>query len=305
MVHLLSQCSRTLIIIYMLLPQHQALHPSSTSSTWTWLGVISTHCPNTHLSDQTTARLPTYHTVHLRIAHIVHDYLRFPFPFHSGLLSLHIALFGFSFPGISRLNASAAVMGLQCDLDHPIDAFPTMAQITLTDSCMLNGCRYPLARSSRHQSFVRAHERLPWAWILARQTLLDVNCSIVPIDQSHLIEGHVSIRHILNSSPRLVSSFPSAASPALTRHGFTQLSRFGSWSAQNTASQFRFEPSHNLTTALSTAALSLRRHLPTLASKSLPHLSLNNVLLLPRTHQCSHHQHHFPGSLSYFCSCNT
>ncbi|KAG1894444.1 uncharacterized protein F5891DRAFT_891920, partial [Suillus fuscotomentosus] len=170
----------------------------------------------------------------LRIAHIVHDYLRFPFSFNSGLLSLPIALFDFGFPSISRLNASAAVTGLQRDLNRPIDAFRTMARITLTDwSRMLDGCRYPLARSSHHQSFVRAHERLPWAWILARETLLNVNCSIVPTDQSHLLEGRVSMHHILNSSPWLTSSFPSAALPALTRNGFTQLSHFGSWSAQN------------------------------------------------------------------------
>ncbi|KAG1857192.1 hypothetical protein C8R48DRAFT_278977 [Suillus tomentosus] len=207
-----------------------------------------------------------------------------------------------------------------------------MARITLTDlSCMLDGCRYHLARSSHHQSFVRAHERLPWAWILARETLLNVDCTIVPTDQSHPLEGHISMCHILNGSPRLASSFPSAALPSLTRNGFTQLSHFGSWSAQNTASPFRFEPAHDLTTELSAAAPSLRRHLPSLISW-LRHLCLSTLLngscdetltiarplrhlhaeekiialsslhtaptnsfspLLPRTHQCSHHQHHF------------
>ncbi|KAG1792347.1 uncharacterized protein HD556DRAFT_1482054 [Suillus plorans] len=153
-----------------------------------------------------------------------------------------------------------------------------MAQITLTDgSCMPNGCRYPLARSSHLQSFVRAHQHLPWAWILARHTLLDVNCSIVPSDQSHLFEGHVSIRHILNSSPRLASSFLNAALPALTRHGFTQLSHFGSWAAQNTASPRRFEPSRNWMAELSTTAPSLRRHLPSLISW-LEHLYLGMLL---------------------------
>ncbi|KAG1775613.1 hypothetical protein EV702DRAFT_950963, partial [Suillus placidus] len=40
----------------------------------------------------------------LCIAHIVHHYLCFPFTFHSGLLSFPVALFGFDFPSITRLN---------------------------------------------------------------------------------------------------------------------------------------------------------------------------------------------------------
>ncbi|KAG1907519.1 uncharacterized protein F5891DRAFT_1002095 [Suillus fuscotomentosus] len=82
-----------------------------------------------------------------------------------------------------------------------------MARITLTDwSSMPDGCRYPLARSSHHQSFVHAHECLPWAWILARETLFNVDCTIVPTDQSHLLEGHISMLHILNSSPSSLTS---------------------------------------------------------------------------------------------------
>ncbi|KAG2340633.1 hypothetical protein BDR05DRAFT_1034772, partial [Suillus weaverae] len=167
----------------------------------------------------------------LHIAHIVHHYLCFPFTFHSGLLSLPVALFGFDFPSITCLNASAAVVGLQRDLNHPITAFREMARITLTDwSCMLNSCRYPLADC--RWSFVHAQAHLPWAWILAQETLLHISSAVIPTDQTSLLEGHINISHILNSSPALASSFPRAALPALTRHGFTWLSQFGSWCMQ-------------------------------------------------------------------------
>ena len=52
------------------------------------------------------------------IAHKVHDYLRFPFPFNSTLLSLPLQLHGFDFPSVARLNACAAVTGLLRDLNH-------------------------------------------------------------------------------------------------------------------------------------------------------------------------------------------
>ncbi|KAG1769503.1 hypothetical protein EV702DRAFT_978666, partial [Suillus placidus] len=224
----------------------------------------------------------------LRIAHIVHHYLRFPFTFHSGLLSLPVALFGFDFPSITRLNASAAVVGLQRDLNHPITAFRDMARITLADwSCMLNSCRYPLADCRR--SFVHAQAHLPWAWILAQETLIHISSAVIPTDQTSLLEGHINISHILNGSPALASSFPQGALPALTRHGFTLLSHFGSWCTQRHSADFRFEVRKDLGVLLTSSAQSLRKHLPQLLLwlKSLPFPSLligsrDSALAVPR-----------------------
>ncbi|KAG1774662.1 hypothetical protein EV702DRAFT_1200011 [Suillus placidus] len=224
----------------------------------------------------------------LRIAHIVHHYLCFPFTFHSSLLSLPVALFGFDFPSITRLNASAAVVGLQRDLNHPITAFRDMARITLADwSCMLNSCRYPLADCRR--SFVHAQAHLPWAWILAQETLLHISSAVIPTDQTSLLEGHINISHILNGSPALASSFLRGALPALTRHGFTLLSHFGSWCTQRHSADFRFEVRKDLGVLLTSSAQSLRKHLPQLLLwlKSLPFLSLligsrDSALAVPR-----------------------
>ncbi|KAG2350192.1 hypothetical protein BDR05DRAFT_954295 [Suillus weaverae] len=152
------------------------------------------------------------HKLDLRVAHIVHHYLRFPFPFHSGLLSLPLALFGLDFPSITRLNAAAAIVGLQRDLNHPIKSFREMARITLTDwSCVLNSCRYPLAKPYPQRSFVHARKKLPWAWILAHKTLQALDSSFVPTDQSSLLHGEIGISHILNSSSTVASCFPTAA----------------------------------------------------------------------------------------------
>ncbi|KAJ7174787.1 hypothetical protein C8R46DRAFT_892209 [Mycena filopes] len=102
------------------------------------------------------------------IAQKVHAYLGFPFPFNSTLLSLPVALHGFEFPSISRINDSAAVAGIQRDLNHHVPVFRNMARITLADwTCSVNHCCSPFD-GSMDRTFIRQKRNIPWSWILAQ-----------------------------------------------------------------------------------------------------------------------------------------
>ncbi|KAG2348417.1 hypothetical protein BDR05DRAFT_835286, partial [Suillus weaverae] len=104
--------------------------------------LVSRICPL--LAFQPITRTQAQQLDHM-IAHLVHDYYRFPFHFHSTLLSLPIDLFGMGFPSISCLNDTLALQGMLRDLNHHIPAFRIMAAITLSDwMCSLNHCVYPL-----------------------------------------------------------------------------------------------------------------------------------------------------------------
>jgi len=84
-------------------------------------------------------------TLDTAIARKIHDYLRFPFPFGSTLLTLPLHLYGFDFPSVARINDVAAVSGLLRDLNHHLPLFSNMARITLADwTCSLAHCTSPL-----------------------------------------------------------------------------------------------------------------------------------------------------------------
>ncbi|KAI0351676.1 hypothetical protein OH77DRAFT_1410697, partial [Trametes cingulata] len=97
-----------------------------------------------YLSYQPIARTSALNLDHL-IAHHVHEYLGFPFHFHSQLLFAPLSHLGFDFRSLSHLNDAAAIQGLLRDLNSHVPTFRTMARITLADwTCMLNKCRSPL-----------------------------------------------------------------------------------------------------------------------------------------------------------------
>ncbi|KAH7904153.1 hypothetical protein BJ138DRAFT_1186025, partial [Hygrophoropsis aurantiaca] len=169
----------------------------------------------------------------LQLAHRVHDHLRYPFHFNSSLLSLPLKMLGFDFPSISRINDAAAVNGLQRDLNHHIPYFRSMALITLNDwSCSLNHCKPPFAPESK--SFRRSTKQLPWSWILAHSVLRRLGISIIHTDQSYILRGDVSLRHVYNivkSSSRFLNA---NMIHLLSLNGVNLLSDLGQWSTHVT-----------------------------------------------------------------------
>ncbi|KAI0039607.1 hypothetical protein FA95DRAFT_1503928, partial [Auriscalpium vulgare] len=170
------------------------------------------------------------------LASRIHEYLRFPFRFHSKLLSLPLSFYGLDFPSIARLNDSAAVVGLQRDLNHHSLIFRTIATITLTDwTCQLGHCCPPLVRTSPayDRSYVRSTSSLPFAWIHAHSTLRALRTSVHHTDQSYLLTGSLSLQHVA----RMLPSSPSAHTiQTLARAGITELADVGHWETDS----FRF-----------------------------------------------------------------
>ncbi|KAF9234430.1 hypothetical protein BU15DRAFT_52628, partial [Melanogaster broomeanus] len=169
----------------------------------------------------------------MHLTHCVHDYLSFPFHFNSALLNLPLELFGFGFPSISRLNAAAAVSGLQRDLNHHVPIFRDMAHITLADwTCSLTKCSYPLTGPGLSRDFSRTRSSLPFSWIMAHNTLRSLHISLLETDQSYWLTGDVSLAHIAHlQNPVLHPSHVIVAN--LARAGFTHLHQTGSWNDQD------------------------------------------------------------------------
>ncbi|KAI0279627.1 hypothetical protein BGY98DRAFT_878332, partial [Russula aff. rugulosa BPL654] len=167
------------------------------------------------------------------IAHKIHCYLNFPFPFNSQLLTTPFHLHGFDFPSISRLNDSAAVVGLIRDLNHHLPFFRDLASITLADwTCALAHCHSPLHVNSPsfHRNYARLSHKLPSSWVIAHSVMRDLSLSIHNTDLSYLLTGQVSLQHLARAS---TTPAPSTPSPPLIRNlssaGLTLLSHVGSW----------------------------------------------------------------------------
>jgi hypothetical protein len=89
------------------------------------------------------------------IATKVHAISRFPWIFNTKIATLPVSLHGFDFPSICHINASIAVDGLACDLNHHIPAYRN-ARITLADwTCSINHCVNPLEGNGIQQDFTR------------------------------------------------------------------------------------------------------------------------------------------------------
>ena len=225
------------------------------------------------------------------IAHKVHTYLQFPFPFNSQLLSMPFHLHGFDFPSISRLNDSAAVLGLIRDLNHHLPLFRDLASISLADwTCSLAHCHSPLHAASPafHRSFARLSHKIPSSWVIAHSVLRNLSLSIHDTDLSYLLSGQVALQHLARTS-----EFPSTPSSHLIRQltsaGFTQLSDIGSWSPGLLPTHFSFQPHADLPDLLHfTSALpslpSLTAWLSSLSLSSLTYGS-PSLALPPRTRQ--------------------
>ncbi|KAF8191175.1 hypothetical protein BJ912DRAFT_849617 [Pholiota molesta] len=129
----------------------------------------------------------------------VHETLGFPFQPSTDIATLPIALHGFGFPSISRINACLSVEGLHRDLNHHIPAYRDMALITLADwTCEKAGCDNPIDGMGLKRNYGRQLKSIPAGWIIAQKSMAEISLSLKRTDQSDLTQGDVSISHIVS-----------------------------------------------------------------------------------------------------------
>lgn len=131
----------------------------------------------------------------------VHLALGFPFRPSSRIATLPLSLHGFDFPSIARINAGIAVAGISRDLNHHIRSYRTMAKITMADwTCEKNGCVYPLDGDGLLKGFSHYARSIPGGWIIAQKVMRDLPAplSLRMTDQSSLVDGEVSLSHVVN-----------------------------------------------------------------------------------------------------------
>jgi hypothetical protein len=146
------------------------------------------------------------------IATKVHAISGFPWIFNTEIATLPVSLHGFDFPSIRRINASIAVDGLAHDLNHHIPAYRNLARITLADwTCSINHCVNPLKGNGIQQDFTRRlqYHTIPAAWIIAQKEMgaMKPPLRLCATDQSHILNGDVSISHCL----KLIKTHDSAS----------------------------------------------------------------------------------------------
>ena len=193
-----------------------------------------------------------------QVAAKVHTISGFPWVFNSDISTLPVSLHGFDFPSIRRINASIAVDGLARDLNHHIPAYRKLALITLADwTCQINECINPLSDPGINKDFTRRlhFHTIPAAWIVAQKHMgaLKPPLRLLSTDQSHILNGDVSISHSLKLiKPHNDLSPSGSASYSLRMAGIRQINQLGSWRSINhvmTFAPFRYLHSKKLSTA--------------------------------------------------------
>jgi hypothetical protein len=178
------------------------------------------------------------------IAAKVHALSGFPWIFNTEIATLPISLHGFDFPSIHRINASIAVDRLACDLNHHIPAYRNMAHITLADwTCSINHCVNPLTGTGIKQDFTRClqYHTIPAAWIIAQQEMdsLKPPLCLCATDQSHILNGDVSISHCLKLIKTHDSACPDGlAAYSLRAAGIKLAKQLGKWTSVNQTVKF-------------------------------------------------------------------
>ncbi|TFK81753.1 hypothetical protein K466DRAFT_666919 [Polyporus arcularius HHB13444] len=128
-------------------------------------------------------------------------------------------------------NARTLAGPCRAVLNHHVPVFRDMARITLADwTCSLNQCAHPLEAASA-RSFIRSRRKLPFAWIVAQDTLRALDLSVRLTDQSYLFTGDVALRHLVRTLPSPPSSPSSHVVTNLERAGFTHLDQLAGWSS--------------------------------------------------------------------------
>jgi hypothetical protein len=134
------------------------------------------------------------------VAKKVHRAMGFLYAPNPSLLSLPIHLRGFGFPSVQDTNSAMAFNGLLRDLNHHIPAYKAMASITMADwTCQKSGCSHPLSDSKAH-NFTKQSRYIPLTWVIAHKAMqLRLSpLSILPTDQSFILEGNIGLEHMLN-----------------------------------------------------------------------------------------------------------
>jgi hypothetical protein len=180
------------------------------------------------------------------IAAKVHATSGFPWIFNTEIATLPVSLHGFDFPSIRRINASIAVDGLARDLNHHIPAYRNMARITLADwTCSINDCINPLEGVGIHKDFTRRiqYHTIPAAWIIAQKEMgtMTPPLRLCSTDQSHILNGDVSISHCLKLiKTHNISSPDGSAAYSLRAAGFKLVKQLGEWIS--TDQTIKFQP---------------------------------------------------------------
>jgi hypothetical protein len=173
------------------------------------------------------------------IASKVHEISGLPWIFNTEIATLPVSLHGFEFPSIRRINASIAVDGLARDLNHHITAYRNMALITLADwTCHINECIDPLVEPGILKNFSRRLQfnTIPAAWIIAQKVMGSFKppLRLCSTDQSHLLNGEVSLSHCLKILKTHDDSTPSGtAAYSLRTAGFKLVNQLGRWLSLN------------------------------------------------------------------------
>jgi hypothetical protein len=174
----------------------------------------------------------------------VHEISGFPWVFNSKIATLPILLHGFDFPSICHINASIAVDGLACDLNHHIPTYCSLAQITLADwTCSINHCVNPLEGNGVQQDFTHClqYHMIPAAWIIAQKEMGSMKppLHLCAMDQSHILNGDVLISHYLKLIKMHDSACPDgSAAYSLWTAGIKQVKQLGEWTSINQTIKF-------------------------------------------------------------------
>ena len=182
------------------------------------------------------------------VAAKVHAISGFPWIFNTEIATLPVALHGFEFPSIRRINAAIAVDGLARDLNHHIPAYRKMALITLADwTCNINNCVNPLVDPGILKHFTRRlqYHTIPAAWIIAQKVMGDMKppLRLCSTNHSHILQGDVSISHSLKLlKTHDVSSPSGSAAYSLRAVGVRLVKQLGYWSIANGLLKFNPYP---------------------------------------------------------------
>ncbi|KAJ7853588.1 hypothetical protein B0H13DRAFT_1642863 [Mycena leptocephala] len=158
-------------------------------------------------------------------------------PFHPNLdvLTLPVAMHGLDFPLISLPNDTATIEGLQCDLNHPIRSYRTLARIMLADwTCTVNDCIDPLDRHGLKRTFIHQSGRIPYAWIVTQHAMASSNppLTLKRSDICDVLPSTMSLSHALKT---LAHHLPNSVLPdghalrSLRLKNVTQVKDVGTW----------------------------------------------------------------------------
>jgi hypothetical protein len=168
-----------------------------------------------------------------QIAGKIHMALGFPYRGNTNILTLPVEHHGLDFPSIARINMGLVVEGLARDLNHHIPAYRNVALITLADwTCGINSCITPIDGLGLRRNFSHYYKKIPAAWIIAQNTMMDLNpkLSLHLTDYSHIMHGEISISHAINLCKAHGNSVPNGhAIRSMTTKGIHMLSHAGHW----------------------------------------------------------------------------